>query len=131
MNRKEKELSEEMKTISKQKEVIQKKQNDLDENKRKQIQQLEEISNFSAEKAKNELVETLKEEAKTEALAIIQDTIEEAKLTANQEAKKIVIQTIQRTATEQYIENSVSVFNIDSDDIKGRIIGRKVVILER
>ena len=67
MNRKEKELSEEMKTISKQKEVIQKKQNDLDENKRKQIQQLEEISNFSAEKSKNELVETLKEEAKTEA----------------------------------------------------------------
>ena len=125
MNRKEKELSEEMKTISKQKEVIQKKQNDLDENKRKQIQQLEEISNFSAEKAKNELVETLKEEAKTEALAIIQDTIEEAKLTANQEAKKIVIQTIQRTATEQSIENSVSVFNIDSDDIKGRIIGRE------
>ena len=125
MNRKEKELSEEMKTISKQKEVIQKKQNDLDENKRKQIQQLEEISNFSAEKAKNELVETLKEEAKTEALAIIQDTIEEAKLTASQEAKKIVIQTIQRTATEQSIENSVSVFNIDSDDIKGRIIGRE------
>ena len=125
MNRKEKELSEEMKTISKQKEVIQKKQNDLDENKRKQIQQLEEISNLSAEKAKNELVETLKEEAKTEALAIIQDTIEEAKLTANQEAKKIVIQTIQRTATEQSIENSVSVFNIDSDDIKGRIIGRE------
>jgi len=125
MNRKEKELSEEMKTISKQKEVIQKKQNDLDENKRKQIQQLEEISNFSAEKAKNELVETLKDEAKTEALAIIQDTIEEAKLTANQEAKKIVIQTIQRTAAEQSIENSVSVFNIDSDDIKGRIIGRE------
>ena len=125
MNKKEKELSEEMKTISKQKEVIQKKQNDLDETKRKQIQQLEEISNFSAEKAKNELVETLKEEAKTEALAIIQDTIEEAKLTANQEAKKIVIQTIQRTATEQSIENSVSVFNIDSDDIKGRIIGRE------
>jgi len=125
MNRKEKELSEEMKTITKQKEVIQKKQNDLDENKRKQIQQLEEISNFSAEKAKNELVETLKDEAKTEALAIIQDTIEEAKLTANQEAKKIVIQTIQRTAAEQSIENSVSVFNIDSDDIKGRIIGRE------
>ena len=125
MNRKEKELSDELKTISKQKEVIQKKQNDLDENKRKQIQQLEEISNFSAEKAKNELVETLKDEAKTEALAIIQDTIEEAKLTANQEAKKIVIQTIQRTAAEQSIENSVSVFNIDSDDIKGRIIGRE------
>ena len=125
MNRKEKELSEEMKTISKQKEVIQKKQNDLDENKRKQIQQLEEISNLSAEKAKNELIETLKEEAKTEALAIIQDTIEEAKLTASQEAKKIVIQTIQRTATEQSIENSVSVFNIDSDDVKGRIIGRE------
>ena len=125
MNRKEKDLTEEQNTLKKQKEVLAKKQTELDENKKKQIQQLEEISNLSAEQAKMELVETLKDEAKTEALSIIQDTIEEAKLTANQEAKKIVIQTIQRTATEQAIENAVSVFNIESDDIKGRIIGRE------
>ena len=125
MNKKEKILSEEKKTVTKQKEVLSKMQAELDENKKRQIQQLEEISNLSAEQAKKELVETLKDEAKTEALSIIQDTIEEAKLTASQEAKKIVIQTIQRTATEQSIENAVSVFNIDSDDVKGRIIGRE------
>ena len=80
---------------------------------------------MSAEEAKAQLIESLKQQAKTEALAIIQETVEEAKLTAKQEAKKIVIQTIQRTAAEQAIENAVSVFNIESDDIKGRIIGRE------
>ncbi len=125
MNRKEKDLTEEKSFLEKQKSAVVKKQEDLDSNKQKQIQQLEEISNLSAEEAKKELVETLKDEAKTEALTIIQNTIEEAKLTANQEAKKIVIQTIQRTATEHAIENAVSVFNIESDAIKGRIIGRE------
>ena len=125
MNRKEKDLTEEKSILEKQKSVVVKKQEDLDSNKQKQIQQLEEISNLSAEEAKKELVETLKDEAKTEALTIIQNTIEEAKLTASQEAKKIVIQTIQRTATEHAIENAVSVFNIESDAIKGRIIGRE------
>lgn len=125
MNRKEKDLTEEKSTLEKQKSIVAKKQEDLDSNKQKQIQQLEEISNLSAEEAKKELIETLKDEAKTEALTIIQNTIEEAKLTANQEAKKIVIQTIQRTATEHAIENAVSVFNIESDAIKGRIIGRE------
>tara|TARA_X000000368_G_scaffold400393_1_gene372220 strand:+ start:590 stop:2128 length:1539 start_codon:yes stop_codon:yes gene_type:complete len=125
MNRKEKELTEEKSILEKQIGIQNKKQEDLDASKKKIILQLEEISNLSAEQAKTELVETLKDEAKTEALSIIQDTIEEAKLTANQEAKKIVIQTIQRTATEQSIENAVSVFNIESDDIKGRIIGRE------
>ena len=125
MNRKEKDLTEEKSILEKQKSAVVKKQEDLDSNKQKQIQQLEEMSNLSAEEAKKELVETLKDEAKTEALTIIQNTIEEAKLTANQEAKKIVIQTIQRTATEHAIENAVSVFNIESDDIKGRIIGRE------
>ena len=80
---------------------------------------------MSAEDAKEQLVEALKAEAKTEAMSLIQDTVEEAKLTANTEAKKIVIQTIQRVATEHSIENSVSIFNIESDDIKGRIIGRE------
>ena len=125
MNRKEKDLTEEKSILEKQKSAVVKKQEDLDSNKQKQIQQLEEISNLSAEEAKKELVDTLKDEAKTEALTIIQNTIEEAKLTANQEAKKIVIQTIQRTATEHAIENAVSVFNIESDAIKGRIIGRE------
>ena len=125
MNRKEKDLTEEKSILEKQKSAVVKKQEDLDSNKQKQIQQLEEMSNLSAEEAKKELIETLKDEAKTEALTIIQNTIEEAKLTANQEAKKIVIQTIQRTATEHAIENAVSVFNIESDDIKGRIIGRE------
>ena len=125
MNRKEKDLTEEKSILEKQKSAVVKKQEDLDSNKQKQIQQLEEISNLSAEEAKKELIETLKDEAKTEALTIIQNTIEEAKLTANQEAKKIVIQTIQRTATEHAIENAVSVFNIESDAIKGRIIGRE------
>ena len=125
MNRKDKDLSDLKSTLEKQKDVLSKKQEDLDENKKKQVQQLEVISQLSAEDAKNQLIETLQDEAKTEALSIIQNTIEEAKLTANQEAKKIVIQTIQRTATEHAIENAVSVFNIESDDIKGRIIGRE------
>ena len=125
MNRKEKDLSDEKSNLEKQKSIVAKKQEDLDSNKQKQIQQLEEISNLSAKEAKKELVETLKDEAKTEALSIIQNTIDEAKLTASQEAKKIVIQTIQRTATEHAIENAVSVFNIESDAIKGRIIGRE------
>jgi ribonuclease Y len=89
------------------------------------VEQLEKISNLSADEAKEQLIETLKNEAKTEALAIINNTIEEAKLTAKQEAKKIVIQTIQRVATEEAVENAVSVFNIDSDAVKGRIIGRE------
>ena len=125
MNRKDKDLSDLKSTLEKQKDVLSKKQEDLDENKKKQVHQLEVISQLSAEDAKNQLIETLQDEAKTEALSIIQNTIEEAKLTANQEAKKIVIQTIQRTATEHAIENAVSVFNIESDDIKGRIIGRE------
>jgi len=125
INRKEKDLTEEKLIVEKQKDILVKKQDQLEISKQKQIQQLEEISNLSAKEAKKELVETLEDEAKTEALAIIQNTIEEAKLTAGQEAKKIVIQTIQRTATEQAIDNAVSVFNIESDAIKGRIIGRE------
>jgi ribonuclease Y len=90
-----------------------------------QLQQLEVISGLSAEEAKDQLVEGLKAEAKTKAMSHIQDTIEEAKLTAQQEAKKIIINTIQRVGTEEAVENCVSVFNIESDDVKGRIIGRE------
>lgn len=125
INHKEKDLIEERSILETQRSIVAKKQEELDLNKQKQIQQLEEISNLSAEDAKKEIVETLKDEAKTEALSIIQNTIEEAKLTAVQESKKILIQTIQRTATENAIENAVSVFNIESDAIKGRIIGRE------
>ena len=125
LNRKDKDILNTQNNLVKQKEAISKKQEELDENQRKQIQKLEKISQLSASDAKNELIETLKAEAKTEAMSIIQDTIEEAKLTASQEARKIVIQTIQRIAAEEAIENAVSVFNIESDDIKGRIIGRE------
>ncbi|MFZ4725844.1 MAG: ribonuclease Y [Paludibacter sp.] len=87
--------------------------------------QLETISGLSAEQAKERLIEALKEEAKTEAMSFINDIMEEAKMTANKEAKKIVVQSIQRIATETAIENSVTVFHIESDEIKGRIIGRE------
>jgi ribonuclease Y len=90
-----------------------------------QLQQLEVISGLSAEDAKEQLIEGLKAEAKTQAMSQIQDTIEEAKLTAQQEAKKIIINTIQRVGTEEAVENCVSVFNIESVDVKGRMIGRE------
>jgi ribonuclease Y len=106
-------------------EVLDKKQTEVDKLHKSQLQQLELISGLSAEEAKEQLVEGLKAEAKTKAMSHIQDTIEEAKLTAQQEAKKIIINTIQRVGTEEAVENCVSVFNIESDDVKGRIIGRE------
>ncbi|MCH2489165.1 MAG: ribonuclease Y [Flavobacteriales bacterium] len=104
---------------------LEKKQNEVDKLHRSQIEQLEVISSLSAEDAKTQLMESLKEEAKTDAMAYIQSTVEEAKMTAQQEAKKIIINTIQRIGTEEAIENCVSVFNLESDDVKGRIIGRE------
>jgi ribonuclease Y len=106
-------------------DVLDKKQQEIDRLHKSQVDQLEIISGLSAEEAKNQLVESLKAEAKTSAMSHIQDTIEEAKLTAQQEAKKIIISTIQRVGTEEAVENCVSVFNIESDDVKGRIIGRE------
>ncbi len=106
-------------------ESLTKKQVDVDKMHRNQLQQLETISGLSAQEAKDQLVEGLKNEAKANAMMHIQDTIEEAKLTAQQEAKKIIINTIQRIGTEEAVENCVSVFNIESDDVKGRIIGRE------
>jgi ribonuclease Y len=106
-------------------EVLDKKQAEVDKLHKSQLQQLEVISGLSAEEAKEQLVEGLKAEAKTKAMSHIQETIEEAKLTAQQEAKKIIISTIQRVGTEEAVENCVSVFNIESDDVKGRIIGRE------
>jgi len=125
VNRKDADFKKDKESIDQQRSVLDKKQTELEKSHKIQVEQLEQISNLSAEEAKEKLVETLKDEAKTQALTIINNTIEEAKLTAKQEAKKIVIQTIQRIATEEAVENAVSVFNIDSDAIKGRIIGRE------
>ncbi|MCC9042974.1 ribonuclease Y [Myroides sp. M-43] len=106
-------------------EIIEKKQEEVDRLHRSQVEQLEIISGLTAEEAKGQIIESLKTEAKANAMASIQETIEEAKLTAQQEAKKIIINTIQRIGTEEAVENCVSVFNIESDDVKGRIIGRE------
>ncbi len=123
--RKEKSLDSKTQDLERQLEVNKIRQAELDKAHRKQVEQLEVISGLSGEDAKKQLIDALRDEAKTEAMALIQDTMEEAKLNANKEAKKVVIQTIQRVATEHAIENSVSVFNIESDDVKGRIIGRE------
>ena len=104
---------------------LEKKQSSLDKLHKQKVTALEEMASLSAEEAKAELVLSLKEEAKTEAMALTQRLVEEAKLSATQEAKKIVINTIQRIGTEEAIENCVSVFNLDSDEVKGRIIGRE------
>ena len=125
VNRRDVEFKKDRVTIDQQRSVLDKKHVELEKLHKVQVEQLEKISNISADEAKKQLIETLKDVAKTEALAIINNTIEEAKLTAKQEAKKIVIQTIQRIATEEAVENSVSVFNIDNDAVKGRIIGRE------
>ncbi|MFV0522273.1 MAG: ribonuclease Y [Mangrovibacterium sp.] len=105
--------------------VVQQKEDGLEKVHKQQVEKLESLSGISADDAKAQLVESLKNEAKTEAMSYINDVMEEAKQTANKEAKKVVVKTIQRVATETAIENSVTVFHIDSDEIKGRIIGRE------
>ena len=111
--------------VDKKKEEWDKKKEELEKLQAQEREKLEAISGLSAEEAKERLVESLKEEAKTEAASYINDIMDDAKMTANREAKRIVIQSIQRVATETAIENSVTVFHIDSDEIKGRIIGRE------
>ncbi len=118
-------LEEQIKDYQERLSVLEKKQTEVEKLYRSQIEQLEVISSLSAQDAKAQLFETIKDEAKTDAMAFIQGSMEEAKLTAQQEAKKIVINTIQRIGTEEAIENCVSVFNLESDDVKGRIIGRE------
>jgi ribonuclease Y len=125
MNRKEVELDTARKKLETQTDILVKKQEEVDILKNQHVQQLETIAGLSAEDAKNQLVDNLREEARSKAMAQIKDIVDEAKLTATKEAKKIVIQTIQRTATESAIENTVSIFNIENDEIKGRIIGRE------
>jgi ribonuclease Y len=106
-------------------EVFNRKLEEVERDRQKQVEQLEKVAGMKAEEAKAQLVEALKAEAQTAAMAAINETVEEAKLQADKQAKKIVIQTIQRVATEHTIENAVSIFNIESDEIKGRIIGRE------
>jgi ribonuclease Y len=125
MNRKEQELDTHKINLEKQTAVAIKKQEEVDVLKSQHVQQLETIAGLSAEEAKNQLVENMKSEARSQAMMQVKDIVDEAKLTASKEAKKVVIQTIQRTAAEAAIENSVSIFHIDSDEIKGRVIGRE------
>ncbi len=112
-------------TLSRQIDVVNSKRTELEKHQEEHIRRLEKVAGLSAEEAKGQLIESLKQEAHTKALVIQQEIIEEAKLKANKEARKIVIQTIQRTAAEQAIENSITVFNLESDEIKGSIIGRE------
>ena len=123
--RKEAELDKRRKDLEHQIELVKAKEDDLEKMHRKQVEQLETIAGISADAAKAQLVESLKAESRTEAMSFIKETMDEAKMTANKEAKRIVIQTIQRVATEHAIENSVSVFHIEGDEMKGRIIGRE------
>lgn len=123
--RKQSELETLQNNLNGQLEVINRRKEEIDKAHHKQVQALEKIAGLSAEEAKAQLVEALKAEAKTEAMQYIKESMDEAKLTANKEAKRIVIQTIQRVATEHAIENAVTVFHIDNDEVKGRVIGRE------
>ena len=125
LQKKHKEVAVIKQNLQTQVEIVSKKQTDLDKALKVQVDKLESISNLSASEAKIQLIETLKEEAKSEALVQMKDIIDEARITANTEAKKIIIETIQRTATEHAVENTVSVFNIENEEVKGRIIGRE------
>jgi ribonuclease Y len=111
--------------LDRQLEVVGKKQEELSKQHEEHIKRLEKVANLKAEDAKAELIEAIKNEAKTDAMAHVQEIMEEAKTKANKEAKKIIIQTIQRTAAETAIENAITVFHLESDDIKGQIIGRE------
>ncbi len=119
------ELETTRQTLENQSAALEARGADLEKMHRQAVEQLEHISGLSSEEAREKLVESLKDEAKTAAASYINDIMDEAKMTANKEAKRIVVQSIQRVATETAIENSVTVFHIDSDEIKGRIIGRE------
>ncbi|MEN9569276.1 MAG: ribonuclease [Bacteroidota bacterium] len=132
INQKESNLEKQVKenesikeTLNRQIEVVNTKRTELEKHQEEHIRRLEKVAGLSAEDAKAQLIEGLKQEAQSKAIALQQEIIEEAKLKANKEARKIVIQTIQRTAAEQAIENSITVFNLESDEIKGSIIGRE------
>ena len=125
LGRRKNELDNQQQRIENEKKLLGVKAEELEKMQLKEREKLEEVSGLSAEEAKNRLIESMKDEAKTAAASYINEIMDEAKLNADQQAKKIVIQTIQRVATETAIENSVSVFHIDNDEVKGRIIGRE------
>ena len=125
LGRRKNELDNQQVRIDNEKKMIALKHEELEKMQLKEREKLEELSGLSADEAKQRLVESLKDEAKTDAQSYINEIMDEAKLNANAQARKIVIQTIQRVATETAIENSVSVFHIDNDEVKGRIIGRE------
>ena len=125
VQRAQNELNNQRQNLENQQKAVEHKAQEVERLHQKAEQQLEQISGLSAEEAKKQLVDALKDEAKTAAMAYINDTMDEARLTANKEAKKIIIQSIQRIASEATVENAVSVFHIDNDEVKGRIIGRE------
>jgi ribonuclease Y len=132
INQKETNLDKQLKendvikeNLNRQLEVVSQKRNELEKHQEEHIRRLEKIAGLTAEEAKNQLVESLKQEAQTRAIGIQQEIIDDAKQKANKEARKIIIQTIQRTAAEQAIENAITVFNLETDEIKGQIIGRE------
>lgn len=125
MGRRKQDIDQQQQRIDNEKKLLQIKSDELDKMQLQEREKLEELSGLSAEEAKTRLVESMKDEARTAAASYINEIMDEAKLNANSQAKKIVIQTIQRVATETAIENSVSVFHIDNDEVKGRIIGRE------
>jgi ribonucrease Y len=125
LQRKQKEYNVLKQNLTNQLEILNKRQAELDKMNEERVKQLETISGMSASEAKEQLLESMRDEATSEAMVLVREITDEAKLTASTEAKKIVIETIQRTAAEHAIENTVTVFNIESDEIKGRIIGRE------
>ena len=125
LNKKDQKVESLRQNLQRQIEHSEKKQQELDKLHSKQVKQLESLSNISADEAVEQMREVLISEAKTQAMGTIKDIVDEAKINASRDAKKIVVETIQRVATEQAVENSVSVFNIENDDVKGRIIGRE------
>ena len=125
LKKKENEAESIKENLNRQLELVSIKKVELERAYSEHVAKLEQIAGLTAEQAKSQLVETLKDEARNQAMAHVKEIIEESKLKANKEAKKIILQTIQRTAAEQTIENTVSVFNLDSDDQKGQIIGRE------
>ena len=125
INRRKQEIEQQQQRVDNEKKLLMVKEQELEKQKELERAKLEELSGLSADEAKNRLVESLKDQAKLDAASYINEIVDEAKLNANQQAKKIVIQTIQRVATETAIENSVSVFHIENDEVKGRIIGRE------
>ena len=125
LNRRKQEVENNQAKLNTQLQLVQKKEEELEKLQLQEREKLEELSGLTAEEAKERLIESMKDEARTNAQAYINEIVDDAKMTASKEAKKIVIQTIQRTATETAIENSVTVFHIDNDEVKGRIIGRE------